>query len=280
MSSERGQASVEWVALLLLVSLLFAAALAFVPVDGRPAARRRDRSGAGVRGAAATAGRRASRCVARIRRPRRRARARRCAEHRLRAGHAHAAGRLPPLPLAPLLGRARRPRPRRAAGRVRGKPATAFTHVVHRGGRTYIQYWLYYPDSPSTFMGSHAILKTLGHPRSGLPSGRLGGLPGADRPRRPQAGCARPRTATTSGASRSVQVMPALGPVDRLDARVARIARRPHPAEDGAEAEEVGRRDPLPPGAAGRRPPRALDHVRRASSWSRSRRSTTRPTSR
>src|SRR5437667_11796597 len=23
-------------------------------------------------------------------------------------------------------------------------PATAFTHVVHRGGRTYIQYWFYY----------------------------------------------------------------------------------------------------------------------------------------
>jgi hypothetical protein len=43
-----------------------------------------------------------------------------------------------------------------------GKPATVFTHVVRRGGATYIQYWLYYPDSPSTFMGSHAILKALG----------------------------------------------------------------------------------------------------------------------
>jgi hypothetical protein len=43
-----------------------------------------------------------------------------------------------------------------------GAPATAFTHVVHKGGRTYLQYWLYYPDSPSTFMGSHAILETLG----------------------------------------------------------------------------------------------------------------------
>ncbi|MEA2492898.1 MAG: hypothetical protein QOJ29_809, partial [Thermoleophilaceae bacterium] len=43
-----------------------------------------------------------------------------------------------------------------------GAPATAFTHVIHRGGQTYLQYWLYYPDSPSTFMGSHAILKTLG----------------------------------------------------------------------------------------------------------------------
>lgn len=43
-----------------------------------------------------------------------------------------------------------------------GAPATAFTHVVRRGGRTYIQYWLYYPDSASTFLGSHAILEALG----------------------------------------------------------------------------------------------------------------------
>src|SRR5437763_7047066 len=47
-------------------------------------------------------------------------------------------------------------------GKRGGAPATAFTHVVKRGGRTYIQYWFYYPDSPSTFMGSHAILGLLG----------------------------------------------------------------------------------------------------------------------
>jgi hypothetical protein len=33
---------------------------------------------------------------------------------------------------------------------------------VPRGRSTYIQYWFYYPDSPSTFMGSHAILNFLG----------------------------------------------------------------------------------------------------------------------
>ena len=34
---------------------------------------------------------------------------------------------------------------------LRGRvPATAFTHVVHSGGQTYLQYWLYYPDSTST----------------------------------------------------------------------------------------------------------------------------------
>src|SRR5918995_783808 len=29
-------------------------------------------------------------------------------------------------------------------------PATAFTHVARVGGETYLQYWLYYPDSTST----------------------------------------------------------------------------------------------------------------------------------
>jgi hypothetical protein len=32
--------------------------------------------------------------------------------------------------------------------------ATAFTHVLRRVGRLYIQYWLYYPDSNSTLAGS------------------------------------------------------------------------------------------------------------------------------
>jgi hypothetical protein len=40
-------------------------------------------------------------------------------------------------------------------------PAAAFTHVARRGGETFLQYWFYYPDSPSTFMGSHAVLKHL-----------------------------------------------------------------------------------------------------------------------
>lgn len=31
-----------------------------------------------------------------------------------------------------------------------GLPATGFTRIVRRGGRTYLQYWLYYPDSNST----------------------------------------------------------------------------------------------------------------------------------
>jgi hypothetical protein len=42
-----------------------------------------------------------------------------------------------------------------------GARATAFTHVVRRDGETYVQYWLYYPDSLSSFLGSHAVLKHL-----------------------------------------------------------------------------------------------------------------------
>lgn len=43
----------------------------------------------------------------------------------------------------------------------RGERATAFTHVVRRGGRTWIQYWLYYPDSASSFLGSRRLTRHL-----------------------------------------------------------------------------------------------------------------------
>ena len=36
-------------------------------------------------------------------------------------------------------------------------PATAFTHLIRRGGRLYIQYWLYYPDSNSALAGSDRV---------------------------------------------------------------------------------------------------------------------------
>ena len=38
-----------------------------------------------------------------------------------------------------------------------GTPAAVFTHVARRGGETFLQYWLYYPDSDSRFPGSHAL---------------------------------------------------------------------------------------------------------------------------
>ena len=35
-----------------------------------------------------------------------------------------------------------------------GAAATVFTRLLRRGGRTYIQYWLYFPDSNTTFAGA------------------------------------------------------------------------------------------------------------------------------
>ena len=35
--------------------------------------------------------------------------------------------------------------------------ATAFTHVIRRNGRLYVQYWLYYPDSNSALAGSDRV---------------------------------------------------------------------------------------------------------------------------
>jgi hypothetical protein len=46
---------------------------------------------------------------------------------------------------------------------ARGR-ATAFTHVLRRNSRLYIQYWLYYPDSNSTFAGSDWLWARLGLP--------------------------------------------------------------------------------------------------------------------
>jgi hypothetical protein len=42
-----------------------------------------------------------------------------------------------------------------------GTRATVFTRLVHDGGETFIQYWLYYPDSTSTWMGSAGIWNTI-----------------------------------------------------------------------------------------------------------------------
>lgn len=41
----------------------------------------------------------------------------------------------------------------------RGLPLTVFTHLIRRGDRRYIQYWFYYPDSNTTWAGSDRIWK-------------------------------------------------------------------------------------------------------------------------
>jgi hypothetical protein len=38
-----------------------------------------------------------------------------------------------------------------------GRRATAFTHLIRRRGRLYVQYWLYYPDSDTFLGGSHRL---------------------------------------------------------------------------------------------------------------------------
>ena len=77
-----------------------------------------------------------------------------------------------------------------------GERATVFTRLLRRHGRTYIQYWIYYPDSNTTWAGSDGVwarnklLPLIGEGRARdqrlprLPRGRLGGLPAADRPGR------------------------------------------------------------------------------------------------
>jgi hypothetical protein len=159
--SQRGQASVEFIGLLLLVALALAAAVSFVPaVDGRPlgaalaralvCAVTRDCRAEGA--ALRTAYGERDAALVREHAPNivyergtltlpvdyRRCRSHRCSDapdDRDLDVHRSARG---------------------------GMRATAFTRVVHRGGKTYIQYWLYYPDSPSTFLHSHGILKWLG----------------------------------------------------------------------------------------------------------------------
>jgi hypothetical protein len=42
--------------------------------------------------------------------------------------------------------------------------ATAFTHVLRRRGRIYVQYWLYYPDSNTTLAHSDALWRHSGLP--------------------------------------------------------------------------------------------------------------------
>ncbi len=50
-----------------------------------------------------------------------------------------------------------------------GRRVTVFTRVVHRSGRTYVQYWFYYPDSNSTVLGADKLWKALPRPLLGPP---------------------------------------------------------------------------------------------------------------
>ena len=159
MRSERGQASVEWAGVVTLVALALGAAVAFVPAfDGRPFGSWLARSIlCALRGGCATA----DDSLALAYRERDAALVRRFAPNLVYEPGTHT------LPVDFRRCRSHHcsdapDRPIEVAQSTRGGvPAAAFTHVLHRGGETFLQYWLYYPDSPSTFLGSHAVLKHL-----------------------------------------------------------------------------------------------------------------------
>lgn len=49
----------------------------------------------------------------------------------------------------------------------RGRRATVFTRLIREGEETFIQYWLFYPDSTSTWMGSAGAWNTVVEPVTG-----------------------------------------------------------------------------------------------------------------
>jgi hypothetical protein len=161
MRCQRGQATVEWAGLLLVVALALAALVAVVPsVDGRPLGASLIR--AIVCALRADCARGQARLVGAYGEP----------DARLVRRHAPGIVYEPGALSLPV--DYRRCRSHRCSdapddrdldvnrAKRGGAPATAFTHVVRKGGQTYVQYWLYYPDSASTFMGSRGLLRKLG----------------------------------------------------------------------------------------------------------------------
>jgi hypothetical protein len=155
-ASERGQASVEWVAVVLLVALGLAALLAFGPrVDGRSyGGFLAHKIACAVRGGCDDGGEQLADAygdddAVLVRRYApglvyepgtftlpidfRECRSHRCAD----------APDDPDLDVH-----------RSARG---GRQATVFTRVIHSNGETFIQYWLYYPDSTSTVLNAAGV---------------------------------------------------------------------------------------------------------------------------
>ena len=130
-----------------------------------------------------------------------------------------------------------------------GRRATVFTHVVKRGGRTYIQYWLYYPDSNSTVLASDKLWNTSALLRA---TGRYPGYHRDDWESyqvRVERNGRHVRPRVLSPRLQGLQALhEPLDPVDGVDPGLARQPRRPHPAER------------KPAQVAGSQPPRAHEH--------------------
>jgi hypothetical protein len=155
MGEQRGQATIEWTGLVLLAALALAALAAFVPVvDGRSLGSQlahsivcatRGDCRRGNDALVAAYGREDAELLRRfapniVYEPGthtlpvdfRRCRSHRCSD----------------APDDPALDTARS---------NRGTPAAAFTHVIRRGGETFLQYWFYYPDSNTVLGPSSAV---------------------------------------------------------------------------------------------------------------------------
>src|SRR3954470_97587 len=172
MLCERGQARIEWTAVMLLVALTLGAAVAFLPaVDGRSfgsflahAIVCAVRGGCedGDRALAAAYGPADAELVRRfapniVYEP---------GTHTLpvdfRSCRSHHCSDAPD------------DRNLDTARSSRGVPAATFTHVLHRGASTFLQYWFYYPDSNTVLGPSSAIWNNS-------PLAMAGRYPGFDR---------------------------------------------------------------------------------------------------
>ena len=155
MSGESGQATVEWAALVLLAAAALGALAAFAPaIDGRPlGAALAHRLVCAVRGSCHDG----QELLARAYGERDAALVRRHAPNLVY----EPGERQIPVDWR----RCRRPSCAEAPDdrdldvhrAERGARATVFTRVLRRGGRVYLQYWLYYPDSNSAFARSDAL---------------------------------------------------------------------------------------------------------------------------
>ena len=253
---ERGQTTVEWTALALVVA-----------VRGRARGGRRRGSTAARSAASLRLHRRAARGRLRRRRAELAARARRttpssCGVSRPNWSRARTtppvdSARVPPRTMR---GRARRPRPRRplcrSAARVR---ATRSPTSSAGDGSTLPADWLYYPDS-TTVANVAGAWNTIGaRVTPGARPARV--YPGfhpddweSSGPHRP-AGQAWVRASSHhgyQGCKRRACANDGRG--DGLDARVARVARRPHPARS---TWRFSQRDLTPRHGTRRRPARA-----------------------
>src|SRR3954470_3095231 len=165
MLSERGQATIEWTAVVLLVALVLGAAVAFLPVvDGRSFGSFLAHAiVCAVRGGCTDGNRDLANAYGSVDA----ARVRRFAPTIVYEPGTHT------LPVD-----FRRCRSHECsdapddqsldtARSNRGVPAAAFTHLVRRAGATYLQYWFYYPDSntvlgPSGAVWNHSPLMLAG----------------------------------------------------------------------------------------------------------------------